>query len=116
MVRAIKGVLLTCDPAVKQLILSLNDNNKPNSNSVSEFGLVPPFIIQDLDETHILVTQECVPAMRRQLEAELEKNTFTIEAFKFIANQVTSVRTCITTALSTLSTLESLLWNSACFE
>ncbi|KAG0141217.1 hypothetical protein CROQUDRAFT_52043 [Cronartium quercuum f. sp. fusiforme G11] len=77
MVRAVKGVLLTCDPAVKQLILSLND--KP-ANSITANGLVPPFIVQDLDETHLLVTQDCVGALRVELEAELEKNTFTLDA------------------------------------
>lgn len=70
-----KGALLTCDPAAKQLIVNLND--KPN---LAEHGLVQPFIIQDLDETHVLVTLECVNALRKTLEAELEKNTFTLDA------------------------------------
>ncbi|KAH9452298.1 hypothetical protein MJO28_008838 [Puccinia striiformis f. sp. tritici] len=77
MVKAHKGVLVTCDPAAKQLILKLNDQP---SHQISEFGLVTPFIIQDLDETHLLVTQECVNVLRRQLEAELEKNTFTLDS------------------------------------
>ncbi|KAH9819596.1 TFIIH subunit TTDA/Tfb5 [Melampsora americana] len=68
MVRAVKGVLLTCDPAVKQLILSLND--KP-ANSISTNGLVPPFIVQDLDETHLLVTQDCIGPLRAEIETEV---------------------------------------------
>ena len=67
---------MTCDPAAKQLIEKLNDQP---GHEVSEFGLVTPFIIQQLDETHLLVTHECVNALRKQLEAELEKNTFTLD-------------------------------------
>ncbi|KAI8459296.1 TFIIH subunit TTDA/Tfb5 [Phakopsora pachyrhizi] len=78
MVRAVKGVLLTCDPAVKQLILSLNDN--PNNYNSNDCYLSTPFIIQDLDETHVLVTNDCVNQVRAKVEAELEKNTFTLEA------------------------------------
>ncbi|KNZ61312.1 hypothetical protein VP01_1420g1 [Puccinia sorghi] len=77
MVKAQKGVLVTCDPAAKQLIVKLND--QPDQ-PISEFGLVTPFIVQELDETHLLVTLECVNALKRQLEAELEKNTFTLDA------------------------------------
>ncbi|EHS62882.1 hypothetical protein PGT21_027707 [Puccinia graminis f. sp. tritici] len=77
MVKAHKGVLVTCDPAAKQLILKLND--QPD-HQISEFGLVTPFIIQELDDTHLMVTQECVNALKKQLEAELEKNTFTLDS------------------------------------
>ncbi|EHS62881.1 hypothetical protein, variant [Puccinia graminis f. sp. tritici CRL 75-36-700-3] len=68
MVKAHKGVLVTCDPAAKQLILKLND--QPD-HQISEFGLVTPFIIQELDDTHLMVTQECVNALKKQLEAEV---------------------------------------------
>ena len=56
------------DPAAKQLIVKLND--QPDQQ-ISEFGLVTPFIVQELDETHLLVTLECVNALRKQLEAEV---------------------------------------------
>ncbi|PWN99219.1 nucleotide excision repair, TFIIH, subunit [Tilletiopsis washingtonensis] len=63
--KAIKGSLLTCDPAVKQLILQLNERMR--------------FVIQDLDETHLLVSTDRVEWMRIELETELEKNTWSIE-------------------------------------
>ncbi|KAK9895380.1 nucleotide excision repair, TFIIH, subunit [Cystobasidium minutum MCA 4210] len=65
MVRAIKGVLITTDPPVKQLILSMNEEQN--------------FLIQDLDETHLLVSADSVEMIKEQLEEELEKNTFTVE-------------------------------------
>lgn len=65
MVRAIKGVLITTDPPVKQLILVMNEERN--------------FLIQDLDETHLLVSADSVEMIKEQLEEELEKNTFTVE-------------------------------------
>ncbi|PWN48981.1 nucleotide excision repair, TFIIH, subunit [Violaceomyces palustris] len=64
--KAYKGVLLTCDPAVKQLILSIDERLR--------------FIIMDLDETHLLVSPDKVEWMRAELETELEKNTYTLDA------------------------------------
>ncbi|KAJ9477821.1 General transcription and DNA repair factor IIH subunit TFB5 [Pseudozyma hubeiensis] len=64
--KAYKGMLLTCDAAVKQLILSLDERNR--------------FIIMDLDDTHLLVSPDRVDWLRSELEIELEKNTYTLEA------------------------------------
>ncbi|EPQ25883.1 uncharacterized protein PFL1_06557 [Pseudozyma flocculosa PF-1] len=63
--KAIKGMLLTCDPAAKQLLLTLDERMR--------------FIIMDLDETHLLVSPDKVEWMRTELESELEKNTYTLE-------------------------------------
>ncbi|KDN37311.1 nucleotide excision repair, TFIIH, subunit [Tilletiaria anomala UBC 951] len=63
--RAVKGTLLTCDPAVKQLILVINEQMV--------------FVIEDLDETHLLIDPSMVEAMRIRLDDELEKNTYTLE-------------------------------------
>ncbi|CAD6575440.1 MAG: hypothetical protein CYPHOPRED_005708 [Cyphobasidiales sp. Tagirdzhanova-0007] len=65
MVRAIKGVLITTDPPVKQLIKSMDEEKH--------------FIIQDLDDTHLLVSADSVNAIKEQLEDELEKNTFVVD-------------------------------------
>ncbi|KAL0953439.1 hypothetical protein HGRIS_014151 [Hohenbuehelia grisea] len=64
--RAIKGVLLTCDPAVKQILLSMNERSH--------------FIIEDLDDFHLVIKADEEYRIRRELETELEKNTYSLEA------------------------------------
>lgn len=51
------------DPAVKQILLQLDETTAR-------------FIIQDLDPTHLLIKPQEEERVRRQLEAELEKNNF----------------------------------------
>ncbi|KAJ7595905.1 TFIIH subunit TTDA/Tfb5 [Mycena floridula] len=60
--RAIKGVLLTCDAAVKQILLTLNEKH--------------PFILEDLDDHHLVIKADEEYRVRRELEVELEKNTY----------------------------------------
>lgn len=64
--RAIKGVLLTCDSAVKQILLAMNEKD--------------PFIIEDLDDYHLVIKADEEYRVRKVLEAELEKNTYSLEA------------------------------------
>lgn len=64
--RAIKGVLFTCDPAVKQILLSMNEKQS--------------FIIEDLDDHHLVIKADEEYRVRKELEAELEKNTYSLEA------------------------------------
>ncbi|KIO31291.1 hypothetical protein M407DRAFT_19668 [Tulasnella calospora MUT 4182] len=64
--RAIKGVLLTCDSAVKQILLTLNEKEA--------------FIVEDLDETHVIIAPDKVERVRQALASELEKNAFSLEA------------------------------------
>ncbi|PBK71467.1 nucleotide excision repair TFIIH subunit [Armillaria solidipes] len=63
--KAIRGVLLTCDAAVKQILLAMNERQT--------------FIIEDLDDNHLLIKQEMEYYVRKELEAELEKNTYSLE-------------------------------------
>ncbi|KAF8154591.1 nucleotide excision repair TFIIH subunit [Crassisporium funariophilum] len=63
--RAIKGVLLTCDPAVKQILLTMNEKES--------------FIIEDLDDHHLVIKADEEYRVRRELESELEKNTYSLE-------------------------------------
>ncbi|KAF9042777.1 nucleotide excision repair TFIIH subunit [Hymenopellis radicata] len=63
--RATKGVLLTCDAAVKQILLAMNEK---------QF-----FIIDDLDDNHLLIKADMEYMVRRELEVELEKNTYSLE-------------------------------------
>ncbi|KAI0048200.1 hypothetical protein FA95DRAFT_1491243, partial [Auriscalpium vulgare] len=53
------------DPAVKQILLQMNEQQ--------------PFIIEDLDEFHLLIRADEERRVRRELEAELEKNTYSLE-------------------------------------
>jgi len=63
--RAVKGVLLTCDSAVKQILLTMNERDN--------------FIVEDLDDFHIIIKADEEYRVRKQLEMELEKNTYSLE-------------------------------------
>ncbi|KAJ7198746.1 TFIIH subunit TTDA/Tfb5 [Mycena pura] len=63
--RAIKSVLLTCDPAVKEILIALNEKGS--------------FIIEDLDDYHLVIKADEEWRVRRELEVELEKNTYSLE-------------------------------------
>ncbi|SHO79657.1 Similar to S.cerevisiae protein TFB5 (Component of RNA polymerase II general transcription factor TFIIH) [Malassezia sympodialis ATCC 42132] len=63
--RAYAGTLITCDVAVKQMILSIDEHM--------------PCIVMDLDETHVLVNTTLVDQLRIMLDAEFEKNTYTLD-------------------------------------
>ncbi|KDQ16628.1 hypothetical protein BOTBODRAFT_30551 [Botryobasidium botryosum FD-172 SS1] len=63
--KALKGVLVTCDAAVKQILLHMNTEQH--------------FIIQDLDDTHLVIKGEELERIRRALDVELEKNTYSFE-------------------------------------
>lgn len=57
---------MTCDPAVKELILSLDKELR--------------FLIKDLDETHVVVATNMVDILRKRIEDVLEKNSYSLEA------------------------------------
>jgi len=63
--RAIKGILFTCDSTVKQILLVMNSKNT--------------FIIDDLDDFHVVIKADEEYRVRSELEAELEKNTYSLE-------------------------------------
>ena len=54
MVNVTKGVLVECDPAMKQFLLYLDESMKLGSR----------FIIQDLDETHIFISSDVLGKLR----------------------------------------------------
>ncbi|KAF7377650.1 RNA polymerase II transcription factor B subunit 5 [Mycena sanguinolenta] len=64
--RAIKCVLLTCDPAVKEILIAMNEREN--------------FIIEDLDDYHLVIKADEEYRIRRELEVELEKNTYSLES------------------------------------
>jgi TFIIH basal transcription factor complex TTD-A subunit len=60
------SVRICCsDPAVKQILLQLDE-----SSSIGRF------IISDLDDTHLLIAPDYVDKVQEELELELEKNHF----------------------------------------
>jgi len=64
--KAVKGVLLTCDVAVKQILLAKNQEQN--------------FVIEDLDDYHLLIKADEEDRIRRMLDVELEKNTYSIDS------------------------------------
>jgi len=58
MVNVTKGVLIECDPAMKQFLLHLDEKLKLGSR----------FIIQDLDDTHIFISSESVDQLKAQID------------------------------------------------
>ncbi|CAG7855061.1 SubName: Full=Uncharacterized protein {ECO:0000313/EMBL:CCA75569.1} [Serendipita indica DSM 11827] len=67
--KAVKGVLITCDAAVKQILLQMNERRRDEDR----------FVIEDLDQTHLLIKADGEENMRAELESELEKNTYSLE-------------------------------------
>uniref|UniRef100_A0A2K6U3F1 General transcription and DNA repair factor IIH subunit TFB5 n=1 Tax=Saimiri boliviensis boliviensis TaxID=39432 RepID=A0A2K6U3F1_SAIBB len=57
MVNVLKGVLTECDPAMKQFILCLDESS----------ALGKKFIIQDIDDTHIIVIAELVNVLQEKV-------------------------------------------------
>ncbi|XP_063299476.1 general transcription factor IIH subunit 5 isoform X3 [Pelobates fuscus] len=68
MVNVLKGVLVECDPAMKQFLLYLDETN----------ALGKKFIIQDLDETHVFVLAELVAVLQEKVGELMDQNSFPI--------------------------------------
>ena len=66
MVNVQKGVLITCEPSMKQFLLHLDEN--------LAFG--ERFIIQDLDDTHVFVMASIVPQLQSRVDEMMEKFSF----------------------------------------
>lgn len=68
MVNVTKGVLVECDPAVKQFLLHLDE----------KVALGKKFVIEDLDETHIFVSAEIVPVLQEKVWEIMDNNSFNV--------------------------------------
>lgn len=55
MLSSIAGVLIECDPAIKSLIVAIDAENHE-------------FIIEDLDETHVLIKENMVEKLKERLK------------------------------------------------
>nr|XP_033791915.1 general transcription factor IIH subunit 5 [Geotrypetes seraphini]XP_033791916.1 general transcription factor IIH subunit 5 [Geotrypetes seraphini]XP_033791917.1 general transcription factor IIH subunit 5 [Geotrypetes seraphini]XP_033791918.1 general transcription factor IIH subunit 5 [Geotrypetes seraphini]XP_033791920.1 general transcription factor IIH subunit 5 [Geotrypetes seraphini] len=68
MVNVLKGVLVECDPAMKQFLMYLDETN----------ALGKKFILHDLDETHIFVLADLVNVLQEKVGELMDQNSFPI--------------------------------------
>lgn len=72
MVQALRGTLIQCsDAAVKQFILYVQDK-----------GTYGQFVLEDLDETTLLVQNEVAAHVKKELEEFTERNAYDKDAQK----------------------------------
>ena len=69
MVSAVHGTLLECDIPTRVFILHLNDEQIPSER----------FVIQDLDETHLLVQPHRIEMVRGEVKKFQEKSQYVPE-------------------------------------
>lgn len=65
MVKAVKGILIECDPAAREVLLKLNVKEK--------------FIIEDLDSTHLFINSTHLERVQRALDELMNSNTYTYD-------------------------------------
>jgi len=63
MVNVTKGVLVECDPAMKQFLLHLDERE----------ALGRKFVLNDLDETHLFVSAEIIKVLQEKIDELLDK-------------------------------------------
>ena len=68
MVNVTKGVLVECDPAMKQFLLHLDEKN--------EFG--HKFVLQDLSDTHLFISADIVETLQEKIDDLMDQMSFTI--------------------------------------
>lgn len=66
MVNVIKGILVECDPAMKQFLLQLDDKNT----------LGKKFVINDLDDTHLFISADIVETLKTQINDLMNRLTY----------------------------------------
>ena len=64
MAEATRGVFITCDIPIKEFLLHLNRQ---------EDGKI---VLEDLDDTHLFVTEESIPFIRQKLDELYNENQF----------------------------------------
>ena len=66
MVNAQNGILIECDPQMKQFLLHLDETN----------ALGTKFILQDLDSTHIFIDSQSLSRLTNEIDDLMEKINF----------------------------------------
>jgi len=68
MVNVMKGVMVECDPAMRQFLLHLDESKQ----------LGRTFILQDLDETHLFIDGDIVPVLQEKIDGLMDKLYFSV--------------------------------------
>ncbi|XP_017777570.1 PREDICTED: general transcription factor IIH subunit 5 [Nicrophorus vespilloides] len=68
MVNVMKGILVKCDPAMKQFLLHLDETIK----------LGRKFIIQDLDESHLFISSDILDTLQAKIDDLMDQISFPI--------------------------------------
>jgi len=63
-----KGILVECDPAMKQFLLHLDENNE----------LGKKFVLQDLDETHLFISADSLDLLVEKIDGLMDKISFPV--------------------------------------
>lgn len=63
MARAIKGSLVECDPSIRALILKIDADYRD-------------IVIEELDDTHLLVDPSKIPFVKKELNRILSQNMY----------------------------------------
>lgn len=63
MLRATKGALVQCDPSIRALVLQIDAQLR---------GIV----LEELDETHLLIATDMIPYVKNELNKLLSKNIY----------------------------------------
>ncbi|KAJ2890492.1 hypothetical protein GGI21_006151 [Coemansia aciculifera] len=66
MVKAVKGTLIECDPAAREVLLKLNSKDQ--------------FIIEDLDNTHLFINSTHLERVQLALDELMNSNTYEVGA------------------------------------
>ena len=63
MVQVTKGVLIECDPAMKQLLIHLDETLKLGTR----------FVQADLDPTHLFISQDALRPLKEQIDDLMDR-------------------------------------------
>jgi len=70
MVNVEKGILVECDPAMKQFLLHLDETKE----------LGRSFVIQDLDDSHLFISTDILDTLRNRIDDLMDRLHFPLNA------------------------------------
>ena len=66
MVQIQTGIVVTCDPQMKQFLLHLDDTK----------ALGQKFVLQDLDSTHLLISADIIETLKNKIDDLMDQFSF----------------------------------------
>lgn len=60
------GIVVTCDPQMKQFLLHLDDTK----------ALGQKFVLQDLDSTHLLISADVINVLKNKIDDLMDQFSF----------------------------------------